>query len=144
MCLFHARLQCCNISELWLRIPSSRCTMPSTRTPRRPISTFPTIPTRRRPSSTSMHVRSLICRTTYPRASPILLSKRFYQRAELPLINGWRSHLASGCVNSHVQKFCKSGLIEVFRDQIDMLTYDTKPVNIIILVKFEPGATERL
>ena len=46
----------------------------------------------------------------------------FYQRAELPLINGSWSHLAGGCVNSHVLKFCKSGLIEVFRDQIDMLT----------------------
>ena len=73
-----------------------------------------------------------------------ILHDFFYQRAELPLINGSWSHLAGGCVNSHVLKFCKSGLIEVFRDQIDMLTYDTKPVDFKILVKFDPGATERL
>ena len=63
MCLFRARLHCWDISESLLPIPFSRCTMPSTRTPRRPISTFPTIRTRGRPSSTSMHVSSsLICR----------------------------------------------------------------------------------
>ena len=63
MCLFRARLHCWDISESLLPIPFSRCTMPSTRTPRRPISTFPTIRTRWRPSSTSMHVSSgLKCR----------------------------------------------------------------------------------
>ena len=72
------------------------------------------------------------------------LNSAFYQRAEPPLVNGSWSQLAGCCVNSDVLKFCKSGLIEVSREQVDMSAYDIKLVDFKLLVIFDTESIVRL